>query len=137
MEAQYRSDQNLGKIVTFAAILAVIIGCLGLYALASLAMQGRTKEISIRKMLGATEESLLVLLSRDYVYMIGISLLASIPLTWYLMRTWLQTFEYRIEMSWQFFAIAGILALFVTFVTISYQAIRAAWTKPVDTLKYE
>lgn len=137
LEVQYRSDQNLGKIVTFAAILAVIIGCLGLYALASLAMQGRTKEISIRKILGATEESLLVLLSRDYVYMIGISLLASIPLIWYLMRTWLQTFEYRIEMSWHFFAIAGILALFVTFVTISYQAIRAAWTKPVDTLKYE
>ncbi len=137
LETQYRSDQNLGKIVTLAALLAVIIGSLGLYALASLAMQNRTKEISIRKVLGATEQSLLILLSRDYVYMMGISLLASVPITWYLMNTWLQTFEYRVMISWQFFAIAGSLALLVTFSTISYQAIKTAWTKPVDTLKYE
>jgi putative ABC transport system permease protein len=137
LEAQYRNDQNLGKIVTLAALLALIIGSLGLYALASLAMQNRTKEISIRKVLGATEQSLLILLSKDYVLMIGISLLASIPVTWYLMNTWLQTFEYRVNIGWQFFAMAGMLALLVTFLTISYRAIKTSRAKPVDTLKYE
>ncbi len=137
LDAQYRSDQNLGKIVSLATLLAVIIGSLGLYALASLAMQNRTKEISIRKVLGATEQSLLVLLSRDYVMMILVSLLLSVPITWYLMNNWLQSFQYRVEVGWQVFALAGGLSLIVALMTISYQALKTAWTQPAETLKYE
>jgi putative ABC transport system permease protein len=134
---QYRNDHNLGKIVSVATLLAMIIGSLGLYALASLAMQNRTKEISIRKVMGATEQSLLVLLSKDYVYMIGVSLVFAVPVTWYLMRNWLQSFEYRVAISWEVFALAGSLSLLVALATISYQAIKTAWTKPAETLKHE
>lgn len=137
LNAVYASDQNLGKIVSIATLLAMAIGSLGLYALASLAMQNRTKEISIRKVMGATEQSLLVLLSKDYVLLIGISLLLSVPITWYMMITWLQSFQYRIDVSWQVFAMAGGLSLIVALVTISYQAIKTAWTRPAETLKYE
>lgn len=137
MDNQYRSDQNLGKIVSIATLLAMIIGSLGLYALASLAMQNRTKEISIRKVMGATEQSLLVLLSKDYVYLIAGSLFLSVPITWYLMNNWLQSFEYRVGVSWQVFALAGGLSLSVALLTISYQAIKTAWTRPAETLKYE
>jgi putative ABC transport system permease protein len=137
LEAQYRSDHNLGKIVTLAAVLAIFIGGLGLYALASLAMQNRTKEISIRKVLGATEQSLLRLLSRDYIYLIVFTLFLSVPITWYIMNTWLQTFEYRVAIGWEVFALAGIISLIIAMLTISYQAIITAWARPVDTLKYE
>jgi putative ABC transport system permease protein len=137
MDKQYRSDQNLGKIVSIATLLAMIIGSLGLYALASLAMQNRTKEISIRKVMGATEQSLLVLLSKDYVMLIAISLLLSVPITWYLMNNWLQSFQYRVAVSWQVFAVAGGLSLVIALLTISYQAIKTAWTRPAETLKYE
>jgi len=137
LAAQYRNDQNLGRIVSIATLLAIAIGSLGLYALASLAMQNRTKEISIRKVMGATEQSLLVLLSRDYVVLIGVSLVLSVPLTYYLMSNWLQSFEYRIEIGWEVFVLAGILSLAVALLTISYQAIKTAWTRPAETLKYE
>ena len=83
------------------------------------------------------EQSLLVLLSKDYVYMIGISLVVSVPVTWYLMRNWLQSFEYRVPISWQVFAWAGALSLGIALATISYQAIETAWTRPAETLKYE
>ena len=83
------------------------------------------------------EQSLLVLLSKDYVYMIGISLVVSVPVTWYLMRNWLQSFEYRVPISWQVFAWAGAFSLGIALATISYQAIETAWTRPAETLKYE
>ncbi len=137
LDAQYRSDQNLGKIVSLATLLAIIIGSLGLYALASLAMQNRTKEISIRKVLGATEQSLLLLLSKDYVLLILISLVLSVPITWYLMNTWLQNFQYKIEVGWGVFVLSGGISLIVALVTISYQALKTSWTQPAETLKYE
>jgi ABC-type antimicrobial peptide transport system permease subunit len=137
MEMQYRNDQNLSKIISVATLLAILIGGLGLYALASLAMQNRIKEISIRKVMGATEQSLLVLLSKDYVYLIGISLLVSVPLTFYMMTSWLESFEYRVGISWQVFAIAGFISLVIAILTISYQAVKTAWSQPAKTLKYE
>ena len=90
-----------------------------MYALASLAMQNRIKEISIPKVMGATEQSLLVLLSKDYVYMIGLSLVVSIPFTWYLMSSWLQSFEYRVTISWEVFALSGSLSLLIALATIT------------------
>ncbi len=137
LAAQYRSDQNLGQIVSLATLLAVIIGSLGLYALASLAMQNRKKEISIRKVLGATEQSLLVLLGREYVVLIVVCLVMSVPLTYYLMQNWLSTFQYRVEIGPAVFLLAGGLSLVIALLTISYQALKTAWTQPAETLKYE
>jgi putative ABC transport system permease protein len=137
LNTQYRADQNLGKIVSIATLLAIIIGSLGLYGLASLAMQNRTKEISIRKVLGATEQSLLVLLSREYVFLILGCLVISVPFTVYLMQGWLKSFEYRIEIGAGVFLIAGGISLLIAVLTIGYQTIRTAWTQPAETLKYE
>lgn len=137
LDTQYRNDQNLGKIVSIATLLAIVIGSLGLYGLASLAMQNRTKEISIRKVLGATERSLLILLSKDYIFLIFVSLLISVPLTWYFMSDWLATFEYRVAIGFDVFLLAGGISLMIALITISYQAIKTAWSQPADTLKYE
>lgn len=137
LAAQYRGDQNLSKIISIATLLAMVIGSLGLYGLASLSMQNKTKEISIRKVLGATERSLLVLLSKEYVYLIGISLFLSVPITWYLMAQWLESFEYRVAIGWQVFAMAGGISLLIALFTISYQTIKTASAQPAETLKYE
>ncbi len=137
MATQYRNDQNLGKIISIATLLAMLIGGLGLYALASLAMQNRTKEISIRKVMGATEQSLLTLLSKDYLYLVGISLLISVPITYFMMTNWLESFEYKVAISWRVFVFAGGISLMVAIITISYQAIKTAWSQPAKTLKYE
>jgi putative ABC transport system permease protein len=137
LAAQYRNDQNLGKIISIATMLAIVIGSLGLYGLASLAMQNRTKEISIRKVLGATEQSLLVLLSKEYVYLVGISLVLSVPITWYLMNQWLQAFEYKVNIGVESFLIAGGISLLIAMFTISYQTIKTASAQPAETLKYE
>jgi putative ABC transport system permease protein len=137
LAAQYRNDQNLGKIISIATMLAIVIGSLGLYGLASLAMQNRTKEISIRKVLGATEQSLLVLLSKEYVLLVGISLILSVPVTWYLMSQWLQSFEYRVEIGFDSFLVAGSISLLIALLTISYQTIKTASAQPAETLKYE
>jgi len=137
LDRQYRTDQNLGRIVTIATSLALLMGGLGLYALATLAMQNRTKEISIRKVLGATEKSLLALLYSDYLFLVSVSLVLSIPLTWYLMREWLQSFEYRIAVGWEAFALSGVLSLIIMALAVGHQAIKIAWSRPAETLKYE
>ena len=137
LATQYRADQNLGKIISIATALAMLIGSLGLYALASLAIENRTKEISIRKVMGATEESLLLLLSKDYVYLVGISLVLSIPITYYMMSNWLQSFEYRVGVGASAFLIAGGVSLLIAILTIGHQTIKTAWTRPAETLRSE
>jgi putative ABC transport system permease protein len=137
LAAQYRTDQNLGRIISLATLLAVIIGSLGLYALASLALQNRVKEVSIRKVMGASEQSLLILLSRDFLMLVLISLVLSIPITLWLMQNWLRTFEYRIAIGWEVFALAGLLALGIALLTISYHTIKTAMAQPAETLKCE
>lgn len=137
LNTQYASDQNLGKIVSIATVLAILIGSLGLYGLASLAMQNRTKEITIRKVLGASEGSLLLLLSREYVVLIFICLVISVPLTVYMMRQWLSTFEYRVPIDWLVFVIAGSISLVIALFTIGHQTLKTASTQPAQALKYE
>jgi len=137
LAAQYASDQNLGKIVSIATILAILIGSLGLYGLASLAMQNRTKEITIRKVLGATEGSLLMLLSREYIVLIAICLLISVPMTIYMMQGWLSTFEYRVPIGWVVFVVSGGISLAIAMLTIGHQTLKTAWTQPAEALKYE
>lgn len=137
MQAQYQDDQNLGRIVRIATILAIIIGSLGLYGLASLAMQSRVKEIGIRKVLGASEQSLLVLLSKEYAIMLLICLVLSVPITIYSMQEWLSSFEYRASIDAGIFLLAGGLAIVIAFVTIGYQTMHTARTQPTETLKQE
>jgi putative ABC transport system permease protein len=137
MARQYQTDQNLSRIVGIATLLAVIIGSLGLYALASLALQNRTKEISIRKVMGASEGSLLYLLSREYLMLVFLCLLISVPITWYLISNWLSTFEYRVHIGADVFLVAGAISLFIALTTISIQLLKAVWTNPVNNLKYE
>lgn len=134
---QYRSDQNLGKIVSIATVLAAIIASLGLYGLASLALQSRTKEVSIRKVMGATENSLLLLLTKEYIVLIIICLLISVPATWYLMTNWLSSFEYRIEVGMSVFILAGGISLIIALATISFQTLKTVWSNPVKSLNYE
>lgn len=137
LNKQYRSDQNLGRIVSIATLLAVVIGSLGLYALASLAMQSRRKEISIRKVFGATERILLGILSKDYVLLVVICLVLSIPLTLFAMRDWLSTFEYRITIGWGIFALAGAIAVTIALLSIGYHTLKTASTEPAKTLRYD
>jgi putative ABC transport system permease protein len=115
----------------------MLIGSLGLYGLSSLAMQNRVKEISIRKVVGATEGSLMMLLAKDYVVLILISIACSVPFTVYLMKEWLSSFEYRVPISVDVFVISGVLSLGIAIVTISYHAVKTAWSQPARTLKCE
>lgn len=137
MARQYRDDQNLGRIVSIAALLAIAIGSLGLYALASLAMQNRTKEISIRKVMGASDNSLLYLLSKEYMLLVSLCLVISVPVTWYLMSNWLASFEYRVSITANVFLMAGAISLFIALATISFQLLKTVWTNPAENLKYE
>jgi putative ABC transport system permease protein len=108
-----------------------------LYALASLAIQSRVKEISIRKVLGATLQSLLVLLSRDFVLLIIINILVSVPLTLFFMNKWLESFQYRAGISWSIFLAAALIATCIGLFAISFEAIKTAMTRPAEKLKNE
>lgn len=118
-------------------MLAMIIGSLGLYGLASLALQSRTKEVCIRKVMGATERSLLLMLSGDFIKLVLVSVAVSIPITILFMKNWLATFEYRIAIGWEMFAIAGTLTLATALITISYHTIKVVLAQPAKTLKGE
>jgi len=137
LASQYSQEENLGKIISISSILAIIIGSLGLLGLASLTLSNRAKEISLRKILGASQETILVMLSRDYFFLVIISMLIASPITYYFMENWLENFEYKIGLGVEIFLIAGGIAIMIALFTISYQAIKASFTNPVDALKYE
>ncbi len=137
INAQYRSDQNLGRIITIATALSILIGGLGLYGLSSLAIQNRVKEISIRKVLGASPQSLLFLLSKAFLMMLLVNVVISIPFSIYFMRQWLENYEYKISIDWMIFGKAGLVALLIGIITISYHTITTVLSQPADTLKNE
>ena len=134
---QYKADQQFGKVFGLFAFLAIIIACFGLLGLSAYNVLQRTKEIGIRKILGASTENLLYLLSKDFLVLVIISFVIAIPVSWYVMHGWLQNFAYRINIFWWVFAIAGITALFIALITISFQAIKAAVANPVKSLRTE
>ncbi|TAG51995.1 MAG: ABC transporter permease, partial [Cytophagales bacterium] len=123
---KFASIERVGKLTTFFAILAIFISCLGLFGLASFVAEQRTKEIGIRKVLGATVANLWQLLSKDFVVLVIISCLIAAPIAYYFMSEWLQKYTYRTEISWWIFVVAGVGALVITLLTVSYQAIKAA-----------
>jgi putative ABC transport system permease protein len=130
-------EQRMSSLISLFAILAIFISCLGLFGLASFVAEQRTKEIGIRKVLGATVVNLWQLLSKDFVVLVIISGLIAAPIAYYFMNNWLQKYTYRTEISWWVFAAAGFGALLITLLTVSYQAIKAALMNPVKSLKME
>jgi putative ABC transport system permease protein len=133
----YEEEENMARIVGYAALLALLIACLGLSGLASFAVVQRTKEIGVRKVLGASAGSIVALLARQLCKPIVLAFVLAMPAAYYLMHVWLQDFPYRIDVSPAVFVFAGGLALTVGLLTIGVQAVRAALANPVDTLRYE
>lgn len=136
-EALYTSDERTAKIIGYFTILAIIIACMGLFALSSFMAVRRTKEIGIRKALGASSMSIFVMLSREYFKWILLSIIIASPIAWILMNSWLQEFAYRIELGSGIFILAAILALAIGLVTVGWQALKSAFANPVDALRYE
>jgi len=134
---KFTSEARIGKLASFFAILAIAISCLGLFGLASFVAEQRTKEIGVRKVLGASVFNVWNLLSRDFVMLVIISFFIASPIAWYFMNKWLQDYSYRINISWEIFLIAGFLALAIALITVSFQAIRAAIANPVKSLRTE
>ncbi|MEP7269276.1 MAG: FtsX-like permease family protein, partial [Saprospiraceae bacterium] len=126
-----------GKIALAFSILAILIACLGLFGLASYIAEQRTKELGVRKVLGAGYGNLIALLSKDFVKLVLIAFAFAVPMGWYAMHKWLQDFAYRIELSWWIFALAGITAISIAVITVSFQAIKSAFTNPVKSLRTE
>jgi ABC-type antimicrobial peptide transport system permease subunit len=134
---KFGEEERVANLATFFAILAIFISCLGLFGLASFVAEQRTKEIGIRKVLGASVVNLWQMLSKDFVILVIISCLISTPIAWYFMSGWLEKYSYRTEISWWVFLIVGISALLICLMTISYQAVKTALMNPVKTLKSE
>ena len=134
---QFRSEMLIGKLSRIFALLAIIISCLGLFGLAAYTAERRTKEIGIRKVLGATVTGITGLLSKDFLRLVFISAIIAFPLSWWFMHKWLQNYAYRISIDWWVFVIAGLLALLIALITISFQSIRAAVANPVKSLRTE
>ena len=133
----YESEQQTGKALGAFAVLAIIVACLGLFALATFLAEQRTKEIGIRKVLGATTIGLVSLLSKDFLKLVIIALLIASPIAYYFMDKWLQEFAYRIDISWWVFAATSLVAVGIAFLTVSFQSVRAALANPVDSLRSE
>jgi ABC-type antimicrobial peptide transport system permease subunit len=134
---KFAAEERIGKLANFCAILAILISCLGLFGLASFVAEQRIKEIGIRKILGASVSNLWALLSKDFVLLVIISLFIASPIAYYFMSQWIQKYTYRTEISWWVFVLAGVSAMVITILTVSYQAIKAALMNPVKTLKTE
>jgi ABC-type antimicrobial peptide transport system permease subunit len=132
---KFNDEERIGNLITFFAILAIFISCLGLFGLASFVAEQRTKEIGIRKVMGASVFNLWKMLSKDFVGLVVISCAIAIPLAWYFLHNWLLQYDYRTQLSWWVFAIAAGGALAITLATVSYQALKAAVMNPVSSLR--
>ena len=134
---KFAAEERVGKLATVFAVLAILISCLGLFGLASFVAEQRTKEIGIRKVVGASVFSLWKMLSKDFVVLVVISCLIAIPIAYYFLAAWLKQYEYRTGISWWIFAVTSLAALVITLLTVSYQAVKAALMKPVNSLRSE
>ncbi len=137
LENQYRTQQRTGRVVLYFSVLAVFVSCLGLLGLATFTAEQRTKEIGIRKVLGASVGGIVMLLSKDFLKLVGIAVVIASPVAWYAAHQWLQDFAYKIDVQWWMFAGAGLLAAGIALLTVSYQAIRTALINPVKSLRTE
>lgn len=136
-QKNYDAENRLASIVSYFTLIAILICCLGLFGLATFSAEQRIKEIGVRKVLGASVSGIVGLLSKDFMKLVVVAILIASPLAWYIMNKWLQDFAYRVNISWWIFIIAGIIAILIAFVTIGFQAIRAANVNPVKSLRTE
>ncbi len=135
--SKFQAEERVGKLSSYFAVLAIFISCLGLLGMASFVAEQRTKEIGIRKVLGASVASLWGLLSKEFILLVLLSCVIAVPIAWYYLHEWLANYDYRISISWTVFVLAAGLALLITLVTVSWQAIRAALANPVKSLRTE
>lgn len=133
----YRSEQRIGQLFNFFAAIAIIISCLGLFGLATFTAETRTKEIGVRKVLGASLASIVALLSTDFLKLVMIAIVIASPIAWYAMNEWLADFAYKIDISWRVFALSGGLAVGIALLTVSFQSMKAALMNPVKSLRSE
>ncbi|HXB10020.1 MAG TPA: FtsX-like permease family protein, partial [Puia sp.] len=133
----YDKDRKMAQLINLAMAITIVISCMGLFGLAALTAEQRTREIGIRKVLGARVADITTMLSRDFVLMVLIALVISSPIAWYFMHHWLQDYNYRTSMSWWIFALAGLSAVVIALLTVSFHAIRAALANPVKALRSE
>ncbi len=133
----HKADQKTAGIIWLFSLIAIFISCLGLYGLAAFSAERRTREIGIRKVLGATVSSVVQLISLEFIILVTVSIFIATPIAWWLMDKWLEEFAYRIEPGWWIFALAGFIAVLVAFATVSFQAIKAAIANPVKSLRIE
>jgi putative ABC transport system permease protein len=136
-QKNYEADQRVANLVAWATGIAIFVSCLGLFGLAAFSAEQRTKEIGIRKVLGASGGSIVALLSRDFLRLVALAVLIGSPIGWYVMQKWLQGFAYRTAIGWTVFALTTGAALLIAAATISSQAIRAALANPVKSLRSE
>jgi ABC-type antimicrobial peptide transport system permease subunit len=134
---KFGNEERIGKLAGFFAFLAVLICCLGIFGLASFTAEQRTKEIGIRKVLGASVSKLWQMLSKDFVVVVLLSCLLATPISYYFLHHWLLKYEYRTDIAWWVFALTGLGALLITLLTVSYQAIKAAIANPIKSLRTE
>ena len=134
---KFSDEERIGKLASFFALLAIFISCLGIFGLASFVAEQRTKEIGVRKVMGASVVNLWGMLSKDFLRLVVISLVLAMPIAWYLMSNWLQKYQYRSSIAWWIFVAAGVGALVITLLTVSYQSIKAAVANPVNSLRSE
>jgi putative ABC transport system permease protein len=137
IERQYRREKTLTTLITYGSVVAISLSCLGLFAVALLMVSKRRKEIGVRKVVGASTVSLTLLLSKDFLKLVGIALVIATPIAYWLMDKWLQDYAYRINLSWWFFALAGVIAVVIAFLTVSFQTVKAALANPVKALRAE
>jgi len=133
----YKADQQSGTLFSWFAGIAILVSCLGLFGLATYTAQVKVKEIGIRKVLGASVASITGMLSKDFLVLVALSIVIAAPIAWYAMNKWLQGFVYRVDVQWWIFVLAGLIALIIAFITISFQAVKAAIANPVKSLRSE
>lgn len=136
-DALYRNEQRMSAVLAVFAILSIFVACLGLFGLSVYTAERRTKEIGVRKVLGASVQSVVGLLSKDFLKLVNLSALIAFPTAWYAMHKWLEDFAYRVTIGWQVFILTGLAALLIALLTISFQAIKAALMNPVKSLRTE
>ncbi|RYE23720.1 MAG: FtsX-like permease family protein [Sphingobacteriaceae bacterium] len=136
-ERQYKSEKRLSNIFIGSSVIAILISCIGLFAMAIITMVQRTKEVGIRKVLGSSVAAIVVLLSKDFIKLVLIASVLAFPVAYWVMHNWLQSFAYRIEISWWIFGLATLIALVIALATVSFQAVKAALANPVKSLRSE
>jgi len=136
-DAQYKAEDRLSKIFSALTVLTILIACMGLFGLAAFSAAQRTKEIGIRKVLGANVSSIVAMISGSFIKLVLVSVVIATPVAWFFMSKWLQDFAYRINIGWWVFILAGIIAVVIAFATVGFQALKAAIANPVKSLRTE